>query len=207
MKKLSLILFVAALAICCVGCNKNSKSESEPEPESVEQTTVMTSASDSDVKEIPMDDEYLSKILTIEDNVPKYEAKDKVADTDFIGLWECQIATNGTIAYSGMYNAPLYAISKLEIKDDNTGKLISATNTGYGYKTTESDFTWSFADSKFTISLDSTNIDLTMSADNQIVLMSKDPTGSDVYAYYGKVDKFTEFDFDSVKFDFDALSK
>ena len=106
-----------------------------------------------------------------------------------------------------MYNAPLYAISKLEIKDNNTGKLISAPNTGYGYKTTESDFTWSFADSKFTISLDSTNIDLNMSANNQIVLMSKDPTGSDVYAYYGKVDKFTEFNFDSAKFNFDALSK
>lgn len=226
MKKLPLIMFMLILASSCVACssnktndssNSNSTTDSVVETTSTDsnttesEDTTPTGSDEQEIKEIPMDDAYLAKILTIEDTVPEYKVKDTITDSEFIGLWECQVAVNGETAYSGMMGAPLYATDRLEIKDDKTGKVINTTGSKTGYITNETDFTWKFADNKFTITIgtgdDAYDIEMNMTPDNQIVLKTVDPTNSEVYVYYSKVDKFTDFDFNSIKFNTDDLAK
>ena len=81
-----------------------------------------------------------------------------------------------------------------------------------GFATTEKDFTWTVAEGTLTANIKGANdstyqVDMHMSDDGRIMLISKARDGSDVSAYYKSVEDFTEFDFDSVNFDYAALSE
>lgn len=163
------------------------------------------------IKEIPMDDAYLGKILDLTDK-PTCSVKNDATDADFTGKWECEVAVNGDTAYSSILGYPLYATDRMEINADKTGKIISTAGGKDGVTTTEREFTWSVNEGVLTADIKSEaggtyQVVIHMSDDGRIILISKARDGADVSAYYRSVEDFTAFDFSSVHFDYAALSE
>ena len=221
LKHLSIYLS-AILMICCAmtGCSKEDNSSANEKTEEVsvsdsadngkQENTPETNTAPTEgqtqgkpIQEIEMTDDFLMQLLSSAQK-PECEIKSNAVETDFVGNWECEVMVDGDLVYDGMFGTPFFATEHMVIGADNSGSIIS-TKAGTEPETTETPFTWTFSDNSLKADVSGKNITMQATDDNRIVIISKDMDGNDVFAYYQKVDSFTEFDFSSVEFDFDAV--
>jgi hypothetical protein len=205
MRKLFSVVAASMLILSCfAGCGKTETSESvssssevKAESDSAETTEEIseeetteeetTEEVTEEITETTSSDDDNAEIATVAK--PEYKP-DTVAETDFLGKWECsKMYTQGQIVEDELYGIPLNVVAQIVVNDDGTGTF----GTGIqGSEEASTAFTYEFADNRLNLTMDEdigAEGDMYLYIQDGELVMSVD--GEDELVYFKSVDELT----------------